>query len=265
MQNSRLEVAKNFKHKAQLLLKQGKSEEAFGLFDKAGGVFKDFNDHHNAAECFASAGTCWCVHLNEELFFNAATRYQYAGEEAALYYNYDYSRYLFQQAAKLFLKDGSFHWVSYCLYLAGECERKNCWLHVINSRKLRSIPGRGYKYNFLNQVKYFFKWLLATFFWLIWGYGERPFRTLAVSLLMVFISSLIFSASNSLEYKEAIINPNFIDSLYFSVVTFTTLGYGDYQPIGIYRLISMVEAFGALFLMPLFIIGLTRKFVRHDN
>ncbi len=34
-----------------------------------------------------------------------------------------------------------------------------------------------------------------------------------------------------------------LSCLYYSVVTFTTLGYGDFTPIGISRAIAAIEAF----------------------
>jgi hypothetical protein len=43
-------------------------------------------------------------------------------------------------------------------------------------------------------------------------------------------------------------NISFLDSIYFSVVTIATLGYGDISPIGISRLVASVEVlFGLLF------------------
>ncbi len=50
--------------------------------------------------------------------------------------------------------------------------------------------------------------------------------------------------------------------LYFSVVTFTTLGYGDVQPVGASRLISMVEAMLGIFLMSLFTVSVARRALR---
>ena len=43
--------------------------------------------------------------------------------------------------------------------------------------------------------------------------------------------------------------PNFADALYFSLVTFTTLGYGDFQPTDGYRLFAASQAvYGYIFL-----------------
>lgn len=44
-----------------------------------------------------------------------------------------------------------------------------------------------------------------------------------------------------------------INSLYFSVVTFTTLGYGDIQPLGWCRLVAVSQALCGILFTPLFI------------
>ncbi|MDP7162721.1 MAG: potassium channel family protein [Phycisphaerae bacterium] len=51
--------------------------------------------------------------------------------------------------------------------------------------------------------------------------------------------------------------------IYFSTVTFTTLGYGDFRPKpGFFRLLAGTEAFLGVALMPLFIVDLARKYTR---
>jgi hypothetical protein len=48
--------------------------------------------------------------------------------------------------------------------------------------------------------------------------------------------------------------------LYFSVVTFTTLGYGDFQPaVGLSRFFASLEAIIGAFTMALFAYTLARK------
>ena len=36
--------------------------------------------------------------------------------------------------------------------------------------------------------------------------------------------------------------PTHMDAAYFSIVTFTTLGYGDFQPVAAYRMVAAIEA-----------------------
>ena len=55
---------------------------------------------------------------------------------------------------------------------------------------------------------------------------------------------------------------NYIQCLYFSVVTFTTLGYGDYVPIGVSRVASALEAFTGSFTIALFVVVFVRKLTR---
>jgi hypothetical protein len=45
-------------------------------------------------------------------------------------------------------------------------------------------------------------------------------------------------------------------------VTFTTVGYGDIIAVGFNKAVAMLEAFCGIFIMPLFIIGLSRKYLR---
>lgn len=114
------------------------------------------------------------------------------------------------------------------------------------------------------------------------NYGESPWRVLGwIVLLIVFCAFLywyvdintpgssIYTCKVSEETTSYFCNE--IDSdkaglfahLYFSVVTFTTLGYGDFSPAeGWARFIASVQAFLGLMLSSLFIATFLRKFSR---
>ena len=84
---------------------------------------------------------------------------------------------------------------------------------------------------------------------LYWGYGRRPSRIIYVSLLLILGFALlyyfIFPNNFVLNNPKCIIS--IWDSLYISVVSFTTLGFGDVNPYGIVRVLVAFESlFGAM-------------------
>jgi len=52
------------------------------------------------------------------------------------------------------------------------------------------------------------------------------------------------------------------DSFYFSAITYLTVGYGDFCPLGIDRWIAGIEGFVGVFLMAYFTVAFVRKILR---
>ncbi len=129
------------------------------------------------------------------------------------------------------------------------------------------------------KTKNFRKWLWSCFCNIIYGYGERPQNVLFSAIFIIILFSVFFSllGINSPEIIEMksptvqeIFNDNSeiiskgnlinkttnhsIDCLYFSAITFTTLGYGDFRPLeGLGRILAGSEAFIGAFTMALFV------------
>ena len=115
------------------------------------------------------------------------------------------------------------------------------------------------------------------------GYGEKPIRVIGISLLIIFIGAILFFfcgvarvgtelppeknpyiidyslGSTYLSEKTAV---DFGYCVYYSVVTFTTLGYGDIHPLGCSNFFASVEAFIGVFFMALFVLVFGRKMMR---
>ncbi|TWX55668.1 ion channel [Colwellia hornerae] len=104
------------------------------------------------------------------------------------------------------------------------------------------------------------------------GYGEDPLRIVGISMLLILFCAILYTFTG-LNYQGTFLayNPGhplseninfFLSCLYYSVVTFTTLGYGDFTPIGISRAIAAIEAFTGSFTIALFVVVFVKKMTR---
>lgn len=101
--------------------------------------------------------------------------------------------------------------------------------------------------------------LWSQFVSLICGYGERPLRVIGWAASVVLVSALIYFVAGSVwEW------PAFWNSLYFSAVSFTALGYGSWlQTTNDWiRGIGAFESFIGVFTIALFLITFIRKMRR---
>lgn len=91
-----------------------------------------------------------------------------------------------------------------------------------------------------------------------WGFGEKPSRTLIISLVVILFSAGVYY------FDEGTTTHTMIESLYFSIVSFTTLGFGDItQKSSFLRLFSALESLSGLVLMGLFLAGYASKTKRY--
>ena len=101
------------------------------------------------------------------------------------------------------------------------------------------------------------------------GYGERPLRLVFFALSVILLCALGYFFQG-IEYQgetlkfdpRASLTDNaatLLTSIYFSVVTFTTLGYGDISPTGVVRFIAALEAFAGSFTIALFVVSFAKK------
>ena len=106
--------------------------------------------------------------------------------------------------------------------------------------------------------------LLVFFYWLFAQYGESPLRVLISSLLLIFLWAIIYTCMGinyNLEKGDGEIG-KLTTNLYFSIVTFTTLGYGDFSPPVEGRLIASIQAMFGLFMTSLFLVTFVRRYSR---
>ncbi|WP_223866613.1 ion channel [Candidatus Enterovibrio escicola] len=104
------------------------------------------------------------------------------------------------------------------------------------------------------------------------GYGESPARVVCFSLVLIVLSAVMYFITGIEFFGEGVgysadqsVSDNFqafSECLYYSIVTFTTLGYGDYIPIGMSRLVAAIEAFTGSFTIALFVVVFVKKMTR---
>ncbi|MBI4972002.1 MAG: pentapeptide repeat-containing protein [Candidatus Omnitrophica bacterium] len=107
---------------------------------------------------------------------------------------------------------------------------------------------------------------------LLCGYGEKTFRVISAAAIFIIGNSFAYFGFG-IKYGDEILRyvsdqnlmqnlREYLLCLYFSVVTLTTLGYGDIAPIGISRAFAVNEAFWGAFMMALFVLVFGRKMIR---
>ena len=102
---------------------------------------------------------------------------------------------------------------------------------------------------------------LKMWYWvmrMLCGYGEKPERV-AISAAMVVLSLA------SIYFAIGTLTPNtFLNSLYYSAVSFTALGYGSWapEPTGWVKGLGAFESFIGVFMMALFLVTFVRKMTR---
>ena len=105
------------------------------------------------------------------------------------------------------------------------------------------------------------KWLWSCFLNGIFGYGEQPGKVIISAISIILIFTFLFMSSGISDTSiGGFTSNNFLDCVYFSVITFTTLGYGDFRPLeGCSRIFAGTEAFIGALMMALFVYTFARR------
>jgi hypothetical protein len=104
------------------------------------------------------------------------------------------------------------------------------------------------------------------FGWSLFGYGERPLRVLSWSVGIILLLSLVYWQGGLLR-DSATQAPvtSWLESLYFSAAAFSTLGFGDLEPVrtrACGMVLTVLQSLSGLFMMALFVVSVARRFTR---
>lgn len=123
--------------------------------------------------------------------------------------------------------------------------------HLLNKmRKTRKV---------IHSLEAFLEWLLAD---VTCKYGTDWKRPIVIWIFMVnFVFPTLFYITKSVA-SNGVPLKSFLDYEYFSVVTATTLGYGDLHPVGIGRIFASAEAIFGMFMWAVFLTVFARRYMR---
>ena len=259
---TKIDRAIALEREAHRLRSENKIDQAFQTFDQAAKLFQEANEPLKAAVCFSSAATCWNIHTGRQPLRNAATRNESAALQALVAHDYAYAESLFSEAALLYEKEGDFTKYSYCYLRAKDARLTRLWKTFTHSQ------GEGFHSVGLQSLSWRERLTIfsSLFFGLlnrvVWGYGEMPFRTFGIACGVVVLSTLCYYVSGAVLTGGFVQKVSFFESFYMSIMTYTTVGYGDYVPMGWTRGVAAMEALLGVMLTPLFLISLSRRYLR---
>ena len=260
-----LERAMALEREAHSFRSGQKIEEAFNAFDEAASIYRDAGEHFKAALCFSSAATCWNIRTGWQPLRNAATRNESAAHEAMRASHYEYARSHFLEAALLYEKEGDSGKYSACFYNSKIADRMLSWHLFAHGEKDEGAGLLAGQTRWKERLLAFFRWFVNALNYVTWGYGERPLRTFFVACCIIIGTASFYAVSGQILVEGVVRHVSFFEALYLSIITYSTVGFGDYLPVGWTRILAAHEALAGIFLTPLFLIALTRRYLRMDR
>jgi hypothetical protein len=91
-------------------------------------------------------------------------------------------------------------------------------------------------------------------FWLFAGFGHRPLRVIGAACTIIVLHGFAFWALGGVVMPGQSEPANLGECLYFSGITFTTVGYGDFIPAPPLRFLALIESILGAFTMGFFVV-----------
>jgi len=172
-----------------------------------------------------------------------------------------------------FLQIGRYDDASWAAFREKTLERKTIWnkyfkKHKDLKEKLKKTKWWKKRHKlFLCWVECFLRalfsrWSIDRTISLLCGYGEKPRRPLISAGVIIISFAFLFWAFKWVITDQMEPLSRFWDYLYFSGITFTTIGYGDMRPLASSwaRVLAFGEGFIGVFLIALFTWTLGRRY-----
>ena len=155
-------------------------------------------------------------------------------------------------------KEGNFH-IASLQYKQIREMYKNSSLHTqADFYHYREMISRRRQLDIYNPVR----WINFIFADLTCKYGTSVVRILIWMIAIISIFTLLYWIFQNVSYQNAPTHLSIFDSLYFSLTTYTTIGYGDFHPIGSFRIFAAIEGLLGAILTSLFTVIVARRVIR---
>lgn len=254
-----LQEALAWERQAHQALLENQHETAYEAHKKAAIIYSELGKYDQAGLCFTQAASCWNKHIGQLPLRRASEAHERAAREYLKARDYHAAQLRFSDAALIAERDGEFLRFSDCFYYSRVCERKYLWQVFLSGKGILRSGIKKIWYRFLA----FLKWSTSFLNDAVWGYGEKPVKILGAAITVIFACAFIYKFGSPMMTHEGLRRISFEESLYFSTVTYTTVGYGDLFAISrIARWTASLEALAGITLTPLLLIGLTRRYLR---
>ncbi|HBS87815.1 MAG: hypothetical protein A2W91_11130 [Bacteroidetes bacterium GWF2_38_335] len=156
-----------------------------------------------------------------------------------------------------FGKTGNYNYEDLAYIQFKRNEQKGTLENALKKNKLNAV---------LHYPLYLFKLIIFDKMGL---YATSPIRVFTSLLLVYIIISLNYlilpffldTSINCIKEDSSFLY-RALDTFYYSMITFGTVGYGDCSPVGFLRFVASVEAFVGPFMMSYFTVAFARKILR---
>jgi hypothetical protein len=104
-------------------------------------------------------------------------------------------------------------------------------------------------------------WTRAELFlyWLLAGFGLRPMRVIRTAVVVVMLYGALYWSAGGVRRPNSETDAGFWDAVYFSGVTFATVGYGDLVPAPRVRILALTEGMIGVFTMSFFVVVVANR------
>jgi len=132
------------------------------------------------------------------------------------------------------------------------------FLELSRRKRMGKVSPRDLFKIFWFYMKYPMKYAWSTFLKWLYGWGERPWLIFTWCGVTIFVFSGLYCLIGDIAIKETIVK-SYGEKLYFSGITFTTLGFGGYSPMGGAKALAFIESFLGIFSIALFVYSFARR------